>query len=515
MKPILYYFDLLSEQLAAHYGLDCVSEQPQPMAPIDEQLIQCIWAEQLLAGTLETQTDLSVEVINPGDWNHGPGPDFLDAEIMLDGITRKGDIEIHLRSNDFQNHKHDRDYEYNRLVLHVFLAQTDEEPRDLLHNGNYVERLELEQYLFPDLDTIRRTISVSDIQFSEGGPVGKCQPVFAMWDADTTRDFLDSAGCERFESKARRMADQLPGEGIEQAFYQSLMSLMGQRGGRALYFLLAKRTPLIELREYLRDVDPNYHVMMLEAIYLHIAQLLPDEKKLEKMSDEEHRYLDSLRELWSQVEPYLNDRIIKKTPRWLSGIRPANFPYRRLSGIARWLAPRLQEQDFLARNYKAFKAALPQVWNKRNSLQLSKHWMAHYIIEDENAFWSTRFSWGGKQTASPQNLIGESHARAILLNILLPTLLLIARDRNDAEFEQQLFRFWKVYPKLPENRIVKRMKHRLFADNITALSLLNTEQRQQALYQVYHEFCRDNSMACDQCAFFKPDNVPNLGGVDE
>ena len=34
----------------------------------------------------------TIEIIHPGDWNRGAGPDFLGAEILVDGKRLRGDI---------------------------------------------------------------------------------------------------------------------------------------------------------------------------------------------------------------------------------------------------------------------------------------------------------------------------------------------------------------------------------------------------------------------------------------
>ena len=61
------------------------------------------------------------------------------------------------------------------------------------------------------------------------------------------------------------------------------MTTMGQRGGKALYFLLAKRTPIEELRDYLSDAPTADRALLLEAIFLHVAGLTPAPDRREKL----------------------------------------------------------------------------------------------------------------------------------------------------------------------------------------------------------------------------------------
>ena len=194
MRSFHDYYLELSGQLAEHYAIDCVAEMAPTFSPVDERLVQCIWTEQLVhAERLATVSGLPLKVIRAGEWNTGPGPDFLNA-----------------------------------------------------------------------------------------------------------------AGRKRLETKTRRLQEQLRGESFEQAFYQSLMTTMGQRGGKALYFLLAKRTPIVELRDFLNDAPPQNRAILLEAIFLHVAGLTPDADRRAKLDGEECAHLARLEELWRLVEGYFS-----------------------------------------------------------------------------------------------------------------------------------------------------------------------------------------------------------------
>ena len=53
---------------------------------IKEQLVKCIWSEQLFKkDKLYTEDGLRMAVISSGLWNLEEGPDFKDAEILLEG----------------------------------------------------------------------------------------------------------------------------------------------------------------------------------------------------------------------------------------------------------------------------------------------------------------------------------------------------------------------------------------------------------------------------------------------
>ncbi len=88
-------------------------------AYISELRLQHIWKHSLWKISRMDTDGRGVKVLSPGRHNHSDGPDFLEASIILDGKLKKGDIEIHHRTQDWYSHGHHCDKSYNRCILHV------------------------------------------------------------------------------------------------------------------------------------------------------------------------------------------------------------------------------------------------------------------------------------------------------------------------------------------------------------------------------------------------------------
>src|SRR5690606_21486298 len=85
-----------------------------------ERLLQRIWAERAFCiRDANTADGRRVRVERAGRWNRLGGPDFLQARVCLGDEWREGDIEVHLREEDWAAHRHARDANYNNVVLHV------------------------------------------------------------------------------------------------------------------------------------------------------------------------------------------------------------------------------------------------------------------------------------------------------------------------------------------------------------------------------------------------------------
>jgi len=488
----------LGQRVAASWRADRIGEPTGAASSTDERLIQCIWHDGLLVGRpLATRAGKSLLVTSPGDWNHEAGPDFRRAEIVLDDQRVKGDVEIHVRASDWTAHGHDRNFDYNSVVLHVFLEQDDDRHHDFLHNGSPLERLCLAPYLEPDLETLRQTLALDDYPMGEPRRRGRCHEAIAQLDADTLADILDLAGDRRLGEKAARFAAQLSGESLDQVFYQALMTTLGHKSGKALYFLLAKRAPIAELADYANECPTGERVRLIEAILYHVANLVPGPDRTEPLDEQSQAYLDSLNRHWSRVAGYFADRIIPPTRRWYAGIRPVNFPCRRLAGIAnlvgQWLEPGLVGSvlDLLWRS----APAQPD----RKSVKRTADRLGQILSVQTEHYWTRRFVWSGKIAAHAQSLIGDGQARSILFNAVLPIALLWAREQGEAEREAIVFALWRNFPRLPANQIVRLMRDRLFGDGDRFAGLLATEHRNQALFQIFNDCCNNRMADCSQC----------------
>jgi len=225
---------LFGEELRRGVGIAESHDIPEPRR-VDERLVQCIWHDGFVkAEALVCASGKRVEILEPGRWNTGRGPDFLDARVRLAGEEKTGDIEIHVQSGGWTAHGHHQDFEYNRVVLHVCLEASDDRPYDEKQNGERLERLVLARFLEPDLDTLRRTINVDEYPWGRPADLGKCHNALLNLPDERLRRLLDVAGRARIEDKVRRLGAQLAGASIPQLLYQSVMVGQGYKSNKRL-----------------------------------------------------------------------------------------------------------------------------------------------------------------------------------------------------------------------------------------------------------------------------------------
>jgi hypothetical protein len=86
-----------------------------------ECLLQAIWQHQLLRrDQLKTSGGKMIRIFHPGFISVEGGPDFQGAIIQMGGESpRSGDVEIDLRSAGWRAHGHEKNKNFQNVILHV------------------------------------------------------------------------------------------------------------------------------------------------------------------------------------------------------------------------------------------------------------------------------------------------------------------------------------------------------------------------------------------------------------
>ena len=98
-----------------------------------------------------------------------------------------------------------------------------------------------------------------------------------------------------------------------------------------------------------------------------------------------------------------------------------------------------------------------------------------------------------KPTARPIALCGKARVDEFLATYYLPSFWRTAPDRAGAAYGKR--------PAGPANDAVKRATTRLFGMRPDRRQFLKKLWQHQALLQVYHDFCLEDSTECSECPF--------------
>lgn len=233
---------------AAHPQVAHVAELPGLYGPyaFPEKLLQKVW----LLGFFETQQARLLDgrrlrVIAPGKWNLLGGPDFLDAQLEIDGRAVCGDIEVHFHSGDWLAHGHEQDPAYAKVVLHVLLFEprADHRPPRTSAGAELAEfallpwlHCNLEEFAADDAVeaiTHRRSVHLAEELLSH--------PL------DERFRRLRAAAEKRWKQKLHFAEVRLARLGWDGACHHTALEILGYRFNRAPMLAVAERFPLAEL----------------------------------------------------------------------------------------------------------------------------------------------------------------------------------------------------------------------------------------------------------------------------
>ena len=458
---------------------------------IDEHFVQTLWNDQRFFDfDLKSTDGRSIQVLKPGFWNSDEGPDFVHAELLIDGGLHAGDVEIHIRSSGWYDHKHHLDPRYNRVILHVVFWNDDINLRTRLQNGKRIPTLEI-------LDRLDTPIGdlFDEREVTKDASTDYCRVTGKTLKIEGVESVLDELGQERLLEKADAMRSLLVRVDFEQLLYEGIMEALGYAKNRKPFRGLAQRVPLSEL---LGKSDEA-----IQAILFGVAGLLPSQSQQVGEWDEADRtFIERLESIWESAEQYKTPTRMTAEQWHFARIRPANYPTRRLPAIAQIIG-RCQDtlmMDFLPLIEEAATAS-------RRGLASIRRQLLDRLTPSPSGYWKDHSHFGKGIPQRGAALIGDARASDIIVNILLPIALVWAEHFQSLTLAEAVQRLYDVYPKLQENHITQRIEAQLFSEGQPIKLISPSAKKQQGAIYLHRNFC--SSQLCDLCPIIEG------GGVGE
>ena len=419
----------------------------------DELEVQSRWFSGYFSRDHLSNHGQKISIISPGEWNHGAGPDFINATIEIDGDRHHGPIELDLDSRNWERHGHNQSTTFNDIILHIVI--NDSGPTFFTRTSNH-------------RDIPRIILSPAEVSTALSRPrltqalarPGRClRPLAHMAVVDIT-SLLRQSAKYRAQLKATRFEETVKLHGFSQALWEALADALGFSANRHPMRLLAQRLPIKKLLKHTPED--------LEAIIFGTAGFLsPDLHKT--APDDSREWLEGLWTRWWKHRPNY-EFSTARTPAWSTqATRPGNHPQRRLAALAasarQW--PTLSKSARQTPPFENFSKSLSTL---------------------SEPFWDHHHTLLSARTKKPIRLIGKSRLEEFLINTLYPL-----HPETWAEFQ-------KIRAGVP-NQKVKRSCERLFGSLANAKPHLKFAWQQQALLQVYQDFCLEDLSNCTDCLF--------------
>lgn len=482
------WFPRAEESARSSIPFPCgICEIPSPSPAIfGERHLQCIWADdRLRPPQLRTSSGETLEVEFAGEWNRGPGPDFLGAVLRVgDGSRRiSGDVEIHVHPQDWRRHRHTEDPRYARVCAHISyytgVLPAAELPPGALQAALRPALDRMDGFSFDNIDLMAYPIAAR-------ATPPPCRAAMRSQTPNQRGAALDAAGETRLARRTAWLRISMEDRGFAQVIYEETMAALGFRPNKILFRRLARILPLERLRE-----QSTGNVRRAYALLAGTAGLLPDPtahpNQSAAMDRETKTFIRTCWDEWWRMAGDCSGGAFLPTDWTRVGIRPANRPERRLMAAACLFAP---------------TPGLPEHLEKlaHNTHGGNASRLLHLLETPRAEYWPMRLAYTSAPLATPIALIGASRARALVINLILPALVAMGAPAS-------------AWPHLTEtlpaeslNEVVHAMADRLFGPD-HAPKLYASALRRQGLIHLHHEYCLGDRSQCAACPL--PDLLRN------
>lgn len=403
-----------------------------------EAFLYYLWRYQLLQNPLHTVDGEEITILKTGLLNSDSGPDFFNATIKMGETIWVGNVEIHVKSSDWEKHGHQHNGAYNNTILHV-VFECDKDC--YTQNGVMLRCLELKdhfnsqiyykyEYLLHNKNWIPCANNLSEISDFE-------------W-----KNWLERLAIERLENKSEFVDELLKSttNDWEKAFFISIAGYFGQKINKLPFQILARSIDLNIIARH------KGQLIQIEALLFGQAGLLDAEtgdtyhsqlKKEYEFLSKKYKLVSMPAHLWKYMR-----------------LRPAAFPDVRISQLAHLL----NKTDFLFS--KMLETESLEQMNQLFSATASDFWDSHYRFDVPSPI-------------KPKKL-GENSREGILINSVIPFLFVYGRHKGEPKFEERAIEFLsKTAPE--ENQISKKFGELGF----TAQSALES----QAMLELKNNYC--------------------------
>ena len=384
---------------------------------------------------------------NMGRHNKNAGPDFLNARIRIGDTLWAGNVEIHVQSSEWIQHKHQNDTAYDNVILHVVY---EEDKPILRKSGQPIPCIELKK-------RIPLGIANSYQRLSQNEHWIPCQQHFASVGDIIKNLWLDRMLVERLEEKTEHISAGLTKNknNWEETFYHSIASSFGLKVNVEPFELLAKVTPLQILAKH------KNNLFQLEAILFGQSGLL------DRTFEED--YPNKLKKEYLFLKKKYNLKGLRSDSWNFLRMRPPNFPTVRIAQFAMLLftTEHLFSKILAAKNI----AELENMFN----LQLSNYWLTHYVFD--------------KISIKRKKSLGKVSIHLFIINTIAPFLFIYGQKKNDDRYKDKAMDFLEEIP--PEkNKIIDQWKALGFEPD--------SAYQTQALLQLKKAYC--SQQRCLSCA---------------
>lgn len=412
-----------------------------------EDFLHYVWQyKKFDFSNLTTVSGEVLTITNCGNYLQQTGPDFFNAQIVIGNQKWAGNLEIHIKSSDWYLHHHEKDANYDNVILHVVwehdtpVFRKDNTEIPVLELKKYVSKKELEKYqsLTSQKSWIYCERQIENIDYF----------VFKNWQE---RLFV-----ERLERKYRSI-EQLLKEtenNWEAVLFCMLAKNFGLNTNGETFLKIAKSIPFTIIRKESLEIEN------IESLLFGMADLIP--------VDAEDNYTKELKKRFYYISQKYSLKKIITEPVQFFKHRPDNFPTIRLAQLAMLYH---KQQNLFS---KVIVAKTVKELSQLFDITISDYWQTHYQFD--------------KASPKKKKQFSKSFIDLLVINTIVPIQFAYAKSQGKEKSESLIDLLREVTAE--KNMIIEKFSN----FGIKAKNAFET----QSLLQLKNEYC--NHGKCLQCA---------------
>jgi hypothetical protein len=358
-----------------------------------EDFLHYLWKYRLFQLPLLTTDNEPVEVIKTGIHNSNSGPDFIDARLKIGGTIWAGNVEMHLQSSSWFEHRHHRDGAYDNVILHVVLH--NDKPAEQ-SNGQSIPTLECHNRIPESIFEKYQGLMASKLWIPCARIISHCPDiVISSW--------LETQLIERLANKAQAVEQVWLNcdNDWEEIFYRLLARAFGLKINSLPFEMLAASLPFKIIAKHLDQA------VQVDALIFGQAGFLDN-----TLNDD---YPARLKNEYVFLKNKYNLQGISQQTWKFMRLRPGAFPTIRLGLFSSLLQQTNSLFSFIT------ETADTEKMKALFKVRAHDYWNTHYRFDVESEQESIK-------------TLGESAIDLIMINAVAPILFFYGRHYGNEDF---------------------------------------------------------------------------------
>jgi hypothetical protein len=411
-----------------------------------EDFLHYLWKfKKFDTSNLTTSSGEKLTIENSGSYLQLAGPDFFNSQITIDNQKWAGNVEIHLKSSDWYAHHHERDSNYDSVILHVVWEHDVEIYRQ---NNTEIPVLILKELVSKEtLYNYHSLVSPKSWIY--------CEKQIEFINSFIMLSWQERLFFERLERKSKPIFDLAEStlHDWDAILFCQLAKNFGLNTNGDSFYNMANSIPFSIIRKEGNDL------FNLESLLFGIAGLL-------EINKEDHYY----KKLKTNFDYLVHKYQLESnsfTPLQFFKHRPDNFPTIRVSQLANVY---YCQQQLFSKIIKADNVvAIYEIFDK----SVSEYWETHYQFD--------------KISPKKKKALSKSFIDLLIINTIIPLQFAYAKSQGKEISEKLISLLNQVQPE--SNAIIDKFS----SFGLKAQNAFET----QALLQLKNEYC--NKSRCLEC----------------